>query len=424
MTQPHSGKQKHFGAKPRLGIVFMVVLLDIISFSLLLPVLPYYATTLGATATEVGMLTGLYALCQFVGAPLIGRLSDSVGRKPMFLVDITGNFIGFLVLASASSLWMLFLARFIAGCVAANIPVAQAYISDVTTKDQRSAALGLIGAAFGLGFTIGPAVGGILSKNGYVLPALVSAGLCAANFALIALFLPESRKIAHEGLSIADEKAPFDQKSNDPKPSPQPLLFDFALIGRFLTSPHTAPLLIFWTGFSFAFAMFQQNIALFNKYHLNLSARETGYVFAWIGVLVLLMQGLFLRILTKRYSDQTLLTITTPTMLLSLAAWAFTPNVFTLLIVLVPLCFAASTLITVVNSLLTKAAAQDEIGGSMGIAGAIDNSTRSITAFAGGALIQHLGTFAPGVAAAAIMLGMFLWMSVRRVRAAQNTETE
>jgi MFS family permease len=110
MTQVHPDGQADATAHPRLGIIFGVVLLDIISFSLLLPVLPYYATTLGATPTEVGLLTGLYALCQFFGAPLIGRLSDTVGRKPMFLVDIGGNFIGFLVLASASSLWMLLLA--------------------------------------------------------------------------------------------------------------------------------------------------------------------------------------------------------------------------------------------------------------------------------------------------------------------------
>jgi len=405
MTQVHPDGQADATAHPRLGIIFGVVLLDIISFSLLLPVLPYYATTLGATPTEVGLLTGLYALCQFFGAPLIGRLSDTVGRKPMFLVDIGGNFIGFLVLASASSLWMLFLARFIAGCVAANIPVAQAYISDVTTIEQRSSALGLIGAAFGIGFTIGPALGGILSKNGYVLPALVSAALCAINFAVIAFFLPESKKIANSKAPIADKKITDDQEE-----IPQQPIFDFTLIRRLFANVQIAPLLVFWTGFSFAFAMFQQNIALFNKYHLNLSARETGYIFAWIGVLVSLMQGIFLRILTRHYSDETLLKIAAPTMVLSLATWAFTPTLLALLIVLVPLSFAASTLITVVNSLLTKAAAHEEVGGTMGIAGAIDNSTRFITAFAGGILIQRAGTFAPGALAAATMLIMVVWM--------------
>lgn len=413
MTQGQVNEVRPADASPRFGIVFLVVLLDIISFSLLLPVLPYYAATFGATPTQIGFLTGLYALCQFVGAPIIGRLSDNVGRKPMFLVDIGGNFIGFLVLASASSLWMLFLARFIAGCVAANIPVAQAYITDVTTKAQRSSALGLIGAAFGVGFTIGPALGGILSKNGYVVPALLSAGLCAVNFLVIALFLPESlRKAKKDTLS----KEQPNQEPDKPEP-----LFDIALLRRLFTSQHTAPLLIFWAGFSVAFAMFQQNIALFNKYHLNLTARETGYVFAWIGILVSLMQGVFLRILTRTWSDEALLKISAPVMVLSLVPWAFTPNVVVLLIVLVPLSFAASTLITVINSLLTKASAHDEIGGAMGIAGAIDNSTRFGTAFAGGVLIQRVGTFAPGAAAAVIMFTMLLWWRFGRVK---NEETQ
>lgn len=413
MTQGQVNEVRPADASPRFGIVFLVVLLDIISFSLLLPVLPYYAATFGATPTQIGFLTGLYALCQFVGAPIIGRLSDNVGRKPMFLVDIGGNFIGFLVLASASSLWMLFLARFIAGCVAANIPVAQAYITDVTTKAQRSSALGLIGAAFGVGFTIGPALGGILSKNGYVVPALLSAGLCAVNFLVIALFLPESlRKAKKDTLS----KEQPNQEPNKPEP-----LFDIALLRRLFTSQHTAPLLIFWAGFSVAFAMFQQNIALFNKYHLNLTARETGYVFAWIGILVSLMQGVFLRILTRTWSDEALLKISAPVLVLSLVAWAFTPNVVVLLIVLVPLSFAASTLITVINSLLTKASANDEIGGAMGIAGAIDNSTRFGTAFAGGVLIQRVGTFAPGAAAAVIMFTMLFWWRFGRVK---NEETQ
>lgn len=381
-------------SKPRLGLIFCIVLLDIISFSLLLPVLPYYASSLGATPTHIGFLTGLYALCQFIGAPIIGRLSDKIGRKPMFLLDIAGNIIGFLILASASSLWMLFLARIIAGFVSANVPIAQAYISDVTPPGERSKALGLIGAAFGLGFTIGPALGGILSKNGYAAPALVSAGICAVNFLLIFAFLPES---------VTRDSAKID---NDAMPT----LVDTALLQRLFSIPRTASLLVFWAGFSVAFAMFQQNIALFNKYHLNLSVRETSYVFVWIGILVSLMQGVFLRILTRHYSDEALLNISAPVMVLSLAAWAFVPNIIALSLVLVPLSFAASTLITVINSLITKATARADIGGAMGVAGAIDNSTRFATAFAGGFLIQTIGTFSPGVIAALVMAFFTVWI--------------
>lgn len=387
--------------KPRLGLIFLIVLIDIIGFSLLLPVLPYYASTFGANPIQIGFLTGLYALCQFLGAPILARLSDRFGRKPIFLIDIAGNICGFVLLGFASSLWMLFLARIIAGLVAANVPLAQAYIADVTTPDKRSQALGLIGAAFGLGFTIGPAVGGAMTQSGdYALPAFVSAGLGVLNFLVVALFLPES--VSRQQMQTHRNTAPTLRA-----------LLNIVEIQRLLGMSSIAVILLFWVGFSFSFALFQQNIALFNKIHLNLSARESGYVFAYIGVLVALMQGVILRPLTARYSDVQLLKASVPLMAVSLVLWAFAPTIVVLLIAIAPLSFAASTLITVVNSMLTKAVPTSDIGGIMGLAGAIDNSTRFITAFAGGVLIQRVGTFAPGAIAALLMLILFVWSASR-----------
>ena len=412
----------------RLGLVFWIVFLDIVSFSLLLPVLPYFALSLGASASEVGALTGLYALCQFIGAPLIGRASDTIGRKPMFLLDLFGNCIGFVILAFAGSLWVVFLARILAGFVAANVPLAQAYIADVTSAEERSAALGVIGAAFGLGFTIGPALGGILSaKGGYAAAALASAGLCAVNFLLIALRLPESApnavglKAYFSARSQDETLSNEDATRDDSRLRVLPLPDLGALLQKYATGRDMATILVFWAGFSVAFAMFQQNIALFNKFHLNLTARETGYVFAWIGVLVALMQGVFLRLLARRYSDETLLRIAAPVMVVSLAAWALTPNVWALALALVPLSFAASVLITVANSLITKASARSDTGGAMGIAGAIDNSSRFLTAFVGGVLIERVGTLAPGALAALVMTLTIAWFFYAR-RSSGNAE--
>jgi MFS transporter, DHA1 family, tetracycline resistance protein len=379
----------------RLGIIFCVVLLDILSFSLLVPVLPYYALSLGATPTEVGILTGLYALCQFVGAPIMGRLSDRFGRKPMLLLDIAGSVTGFMLLGFASSLWMVFVARIIAGLVAANVPIAQAYISDVTSSEERSKAIALVGAAFGIAFTIGPAVGGMLSKNGYALPAFVSAGVAFVNAGVIVLFLPES---------VSPEKREQSRIEAGTSTISIAEFFGIHSLGTYLTIPRITALLLFWAGFSVAFAMFQQNVALFNKLQLQLSARETGYVFAYIGVIVSVMQGVVLRLLTKRFSDAVLARFAAPVLALSLVAWAFAPNLTVLLLALAPLSIAASTLITVVSSMLTKSVPAGDTGGIMGIAGAVDNGTRFLTAFAGGVLMQRVGTFAPGVVGAVVML--------------------
>ena len=147
----------------RLLIIFVIVFVDLLGFSLILPLLPYYAATFGADAFVTGLLVASYAVAQFIGAPILGRLSDRFGRRPILLVSILGTFIGFLLLGVAGALWMLFVSRVIDGLTGGNISVAQAYITDVTNQKNRAKGLGMIGAAFGLGFIIGPAVGGALS---------------------------------------------------------------------------------------------------------------------------------------------------------------------------------------------------------------------------------------------------------------------
>ncbi len=386
----------------QLATIFVVVLLDIVGFSMLIPVLPYYAGSLGATPTEVGLLGGLYALCQFVGAPIMARFSDKYGRKVMFLLDVAGSVIGYVILGFASSLWMVFLSRFIAGCVAANIPIGYAAISDITDTPSRSKALGLIGAAFGIGFTIGPALGGILSKQSYALAAFAATGVAVANFIFILIAVKESRSLIERMASRDEHKSIFD-------------IFDLKELRKVLQMPRVALVLLFWLGFSLAFAMFQQNIALFNKYRLSLTAKESGYVFAYIGLLVSLSQGVVLRQLTKRFSDMQLLLIFTPVMALGLVLWVLTPNWQVLLIALLPLCLAGSTLIAVTNSILTKSVAEQDTGGIMGISAAIDNSTRVMTAAAGGWMIQYIGIYAPGIVASAIML-LLIYYAVSRIK--------
>src|SRR5512135_3678920 len=149
--------------RSRLTSVFIIVFIDLLGFSLILPLLPYYAETFGANPTLVGLLVGSYAAAQLVGAPILGRLSDRYGRRPILLLSVLGTFIGFLLLGFARSLWVLFASRILDGLTGGNLSIAQAYISDVTDAKSRARGLGMVGAAFGLGFIIGPAVGGILS---------------------------------------------------------------------------------------------------------------------------------------------------------------------------------------------------------------------------------------------------------------------
>jgi DHA1 family tetracycline resistance protein-like MFS transporter len=176
----------------RLLILFLIVFIDLLGFSLILPLLPFYAETFGATPFQIGLLVASYAAAQLIGAPLLGRMSDRFGRRPVLFISLIGTFIGFLMLGFANSLWMLFASRLLDGFTGGNISVAQAYITDVTDESNRAKGLGLLGAAFGLGFIIGPALGGILSVYGFALPAFVAAGLSLISILGVVFFLPES----------------------------------------------------------------------------------------------------------------------------------------------------------------------------------------------------------------------------------------
>src|SRR5437879_12585254 len=181
-TQPRRGS-------PLLPI-FLIVMVDVLGLTIILPLLPFYAERLGASPTVVGLLVSTYAACQLVAGPVLGQISDRVGRRPLLLVSQMGTFAGFLVLAYAQTLWVVFLARVIDGSTAGNLSLAQAYISDVTLPEERAKSFGMIGIAFGTGFLIGPAISGYLAKFDYRDPIFAAAGLSATSILATYFLLP------------------------------------------------------------------------------------------------------------------------------------------------------------------------------------------------------------------------------------------
>jgi DHA1 family tetracycline resistance protein-like MFS transporter len=373
--------------KRKLVTVFIIVFIDLLGFSLILPLLPYYAETFGASPTLVGLLVGSYAAAQLIGAPVLGRLSDRYGRRPILLLSILGTFLGFLLLGFARSLWMLFASRILDGLTGGNISVAQAYITDVTDEKNRAKGLGLIGAAFGLGFVIGPAVGGVLSTWGYAVPALAAAGLSGLNLITVFTWLPESLSEAR--------RAEISQRPRS--------AFSLGALWHALNRPRVGPLLHVRLFFGLASATFQSIFALYAQYRLGLTAQSTGYLLAYVGVLVVLVQGVAIGRLTARFSESRLIFSAVVLMAASLLAWAFAPNLPVLLVVLAPLSLATGTLNTVINSALTKAVYPEEVGGTLGLSASLESLTRVIAPSAGGLLLEKLGAAAPGVAGALIM---------------------
>lgn len=378
----------------RLFSVIFVVFIDLLGFSLILPLLPYYADTFGSNEFVTGLLVASYAAMQLIGAPILGRLSDRYGRRPILLVSIFGTFVGFLLLGLANSLWMLFASRILDGFTGGNLSVAQAYIADVTDEKNRSKGLGMVGAAFGLGFIIGPVTGGFLSQWGYALPAFVAAALAFINLVLVAAWLPESL--------TAEKRAAMPEK--------QPALTLDALL-QALRRPFSGSLLITRFFFGLAFAIFQTIFALYALKKFQLDARDTGLVLTYVGVLSVFVQGFLIGRLTQRFREDVLIAVSVVIMAISLLGWAIVPSVAWLLVILTPTAVAGGILNTVLASTLTKAVQAQEVGGILGLAASIESLTRVIAPTLGGALLGGLGTWAPGLFSGLLLavLSVYVW---------------
>lgn len=376
-----------FRSNKSLTTIFIIVFLNLMGFGIIIPLLPYYAETFGAGATEVGFLIAAYAAAQFIGSPIWGRFSDRYGRRLALMITLIGAVIGYVIFGLANSLTILFASRILAGFMGGNISVAQAYIADVTDAKDRARGLGLIGAAFGLGFITGPAIGGALSTWGFEFPAYFAAFLDFFNFIAIYFWLPES---------LTREQMEVNHISGEPK-------FSLRELKLAISRPLVGPLLNSQFFFSLAFAMFTTVFALFAQFRLNLDARSTGYILAYIGILIVIVQGGLIGKLTTYFSEGILLFWSTTLMAIALLAWAFVYQVWILLIVLIPLAFASGVFRTVVNSTLSKAVSKEEIGGTMGISFSIDSLTRVIAPSAGGFILGQFGSSAPG-----LISGLFL----------------
>ena len=374
--------------KRPLLLLFSVVFMDMVGFGFILPLLPFYASSFGGTPAVSGLLLASYALGQLFGAPAAGRLSDRYGRKPLLLLSIGGTFASLLLLGFARSLWMLFLSRFLDGITGGNITVAQAYITDSSTEENRAKSLGMIGAAFGLGFIFGPIIGGVLSTWGYAVPSFAAAGVSAINLLLITFLLPESLDPEKRKILAQSPRTAFSLK----------------LLWKALHKPCVGPIYHVLFTYGIAFAVFTSIYSLFVQYRLGYDARTTGFTLAYVGVLVAAVQGGIVGPLVKRFDEKTLIRSSAFLMIPGFAIWAFTPNTIVLLIVLIPLALGAGVLNTVLRSRLTKSVAPEEIGGALGLTSAIDGLNRIIAPAIGGVLIGRVSVWSPGVAAAVLML--------------------
>ena len=364
-----------------LLIIFLTIFVNLVGFGIIIPLLPFYAETFGASPVVVGLLFAVFSLAQLVASPVLGDLSDRYGRRPVLIFSLAGTVVSFVLLAVAQSIAMLFVARIVDGLSGGNISTARAYVADVTEPQDRARAYGILGAAFGLGFIFGPALSGLLVTYGYTAPIWGAAAMTVVATIMAWLWLPETVHRVHAGTG-------------------NPLRYLPVLLRRPVLRRILAIDFVFW----FALAIFQTTFGLFVARRFGFGAATTGYVFAGFGLLGVVVQGGCIRPIVRRVGDRTTFMAGLAFSAIGLAAASVSYSVPMFLLVLVPLSLGMGLGMPTISSLVSRAAGATEQGRVQGAASAIESLSRTLGPVWGAAVLQRYGEASPYLTAAAFFL--------------------
>lgn len=430
----------------RIFPVFVIVMVDLLGISILIPLLPLYAASFGANALVIGLLSGAYPVMQFLFAPVLGRLSDRFGRKPVLFVSQIGSFLGFVLMGFANSLPLLLLARVIDGISGANISTAQAVITDSTNERNRTQALGLIGAAFGIGFTIGPVIAYIalaLSGNNYHVVAFAAAGFSLLSILLTTFWLKESLPKDKRGQAHAS-------------------LVSAGALARALGRPQIGFLLALMFMQQFVFGGLEYLLSLFTLGRLGMNASGNAVLFVFIGLIAVVVLGGLLGRWSRAHGDRWIIRLGLATLAAGMILIALTPRqpapgysraamaaelqqsgsraasateqakldielppdentgwlgVAWIFLAIIPASIGGSILGPTINSAITKRADPAEVGGVLGLSASMSSGANALTPIIGGAMFQFFGSAVPFLLGGLILAGLWLVVT-RQVQAA------
>jgi len=369
------------------AILFGTVFIHLLGFGIIIPLLPYYAETYGARALVVGLLTTSFSFCQFLFAPVWGRLSDRIGRRPVLIGSLVVTGVSYLVYAAATSLTLLFASRMLAGVAGAVLSTAQAYVADTTTPENRTRGMGLIGAAFGMGFIFGPALGGILSRWGFAAPAYASAALAfvAAGFAFFRLTESLPPEVRAETAAARRRRATLREALARP------------VVGTVLALFFTATL---------CFAGMEAILALFSQRYFGWGPHQIGYLFAYVGVIAAAMQMGVVGALVRRFGERALVRAGLALMGAAFVGAGLAPPLPLFLVVMGLIAVASGMLTPSLSGLISLATPPDEQGGILGIYQSLGSLARAVGPFFGGLVFDVVSPGAP-----LWMAGIVLWIA-------------
>jgi DHA1 family tetracycline resistance protein-like MFS transporter len=365
-----------------LLVIFLTIFVNLVGFGIIIPLLPFYAQTFGASPFTIGLLFASFSISQLVAAPLLGDLSDRFGRRPVLIFSLIGTAVSFGMLAIAHSLTMLFLARIVDGLSGGNITTARAYIADVTDEENRARAFGLLGAAFGLGFIIGPALGGLFSHISYTAPIWAAAAITVLATALAWFWLPETVHRAHAG-----DGAPWRAvRELGTRPGLRLLLsVDF----------------VYWM----SFAVYQTAFALFGARRFGFDVAHTGYLLSAFGFLGVLVQGGLVGPVVSAIGPKRTLVVGLLSAAFGWGGSALTHSVPVFVAMLVPGALGIGFCNATLSTLVSTAAGPHEQGRVQGAAGALESLGRTLGPIWGNGALQVFGEGTSFGSAAALLLG-------------------
>jgi len=363
-----------------LVVVYLTVFLDLLGFGLILPLLPFYAMHFGAHGRQLGMLFAGFSIAQLFGAPLLGRLSDRIGRRPVLLVCLFGSAISLLATGLTDTLYTLMAARAFAGLFGGSIATAQAYVADVTKPSERTKYMGLIGASIGMGFVFGPFVGAELSRWGFSTAAFVAAGLAGANFLLALFALRESLPQSARG-----------KRSRTP--------FSVRALQEALSRPIIGPLLVITMISTLSFVAMESTFALFAKQRYGFSEQTMGRLFASLGIIIAIVQGGFIGPLARRFGEVALGTAGFVILAVGFALIPWMPSSALMVSALLLVAVGQGLLAPSLSTLLSRAVAATEQGGTLGLSQSLSSLSRAFGPILAGTMFDFYQPLPYGFAA-------------------------
>lgn len=357
----------------KLIIIFIIIFTEILGFSIVIPVLPFLALSLGLDAFQIGLILSVFSISQIFGNPIMGNFSDRYGRKPILIISQTSTLVGFILLGISDAAWLLILARLVDGLLGSNMTVSQAYISDVTSPEDRTKMFGYSSAVFGAGLIFGPLIGGTLSAISFATPMFLAAGISLLTIVLALIFLPES-------LQTKKEEVHFKLSE----------IFPYEKTKSFLKTPKIRGVLLMFFIYSVGFTLFISTFPLFAETQLQATAVQVGIFMSWIGILRVILQVAAISPLINRIGENHTLRMGIGAMIFTMAFLVFSTDFWIVFLPLAFLAFGTGVSRPILTSKLTKSVTKSETGSLLGVNNALASIGHIITPIAGGAIIRYL----------------------------------